>query len=64
MILVSDIMAGYYTMNTIRIQAISVPFLFGGMFLGGILFKRMSQTVFTVLTYILLCIAGISLLCK
>ena len=64
MILVSDLMAGYYTKNTWRIQAISVPFLFGGMFVGSLLFRRMSQTLFTVLTYILLCIAGISLLCK
>lgn len=64
MILVSDLMVGYYTKNTWRIQAISIPFLFGGMFVGSLLFRRMSQTLFTVLTYILLCIAGISLLCK
>ena len=64
MIFVSDLMAGYYTKNTWRIQAISIPFLFGGMFVGSLLFRRMSQTLFTVLTYILLCIAGISLLCK
>ncbi len=64
MILISDIMAGYYTPDTIRIQLISVPFLFGGMFVGGILFKKMSQRFFTILTYILLCIAGASLLFK
>ncbi len=64
MIFVSDIMAGYYTPDTIRVQLISVPFLFGGMFVGGILFKKMSQRFFTILTYILLCIAGASLLFK
>ncbi len=64
MIFVSDIMAGYYTPDTIRVQLISVPFLFSGMFVGGILFKKMSQRFFTILTYILLCIAGASLLFK
>ncbi len=64
MILVSDLLAGYYTLDTIKVQVMSVPFLFGGMFIGGVLYKHMSQTVFTVLTYILLCIAGISLLMK
>lgn len=64
MIFVSDLLAGYYTRETIMIQGISIPFLFGGMFLGGVLYKHMSQTVFTVLTYVLLCIAGVSLLCK
>lgn len=64
MIFVSDIMAGYYNPATIRIQLISVPFLFAGMFFGGILFKKMSQRFFTILTYILLCIAGASLLFK
>lgn len=63
-IFVSDLMAGYYTMDTIRIQLISLPFLFGGMLLGGVLYKHMSQLLFTVLTYILLCLAGLSLLFK
>lgn len=63
-ILVNDLLAGYYTPETIKVQLCSVPFLFGGMFVGGLLFKRMSQTLFTVLTYILLCIAGVSLLLK
>lgn len=64
LILVSDLMAGMYTLSTIRVQLLSVPFLFGGMFVGSILYKRMSQALFTVLTYVLLCIAGVSLLFK
>lgn len=64
MILVSDILAGYYTQETIRIQLLSLPFLFGGMFFGGILYKHMSQAVFTLLTYLLLCLAGVSLVMK
>lgn len=64
MILVSDVLSGYYTADTIRIQAISVVFLFGGMFAGGVLYKHMSQRVFMVLTYILLCISGFSLMIR
>ncbi len=64
MILVSDVLSGYYTADTIRIQAISVAFLFGGMFAGGVLYKHMSQRVFMVLTYILLCISGLSLMIR
>lgn len=64
MILVSDVLSGYYTADTIRIQAISVVFLFGGMFAGGVLYKHMSQRVFMVMTYILLCISGLSLMIR
>jgi uncharacterized protein len=63
-VFVSDIASGYYTMDTIRIQAISIPFLFAGMFVGGLLFKRMNQKVFLLLTYFLLMVAGVSLLMK
>ena len=64
MILVSDLLAGYYTADTIRIQAVAVLFLFGGMFVGSVLYKRMSQQVFMVLTYLLLCISGLSLIVR
>ncbi len=63
-VLVSDIASGYYTLNTLRIQAISIPFLFLGMVIGGWLFKRMNQKVFLLLTYFLLMVAGVSLLMK
>lgn len=64
MILISDVLSGCYTVDTIRIQTVSVLFLFGGMFAGSVLYKHMSQRVFMVLTYILLCISGVSLLIK
>lgn len=64
MILISDVLSGYYTADVIRIQAVSVIFLFGGMFAGSVLYKHMSQRVFRVLTYILLCISGLSLMMK
>jgi hypothetical protein len=63
-IFVSDIMAGYYTVETIKVQIVSLPFLLGGMFCGGILYKHMSQAVFTLLTYVLLCLAGVSMILK
>lgn len=63
-VFVSDIASGYYTLNTLRIQAISIPFLFLGMMVGGWLFKRMNQKVFLLLTYFLLMVAGGSLLMK
>jgi hypothetical protein len=63
-IFVSDMMAGYYTLETIKVQAISLPFLFGGMAVGGLLYKHMSQAVFTILTYLLLCMAGVSMIMK
>lgn len=64
MIFASDLLAGYYTAKVIAAQFLSVPFLFGGMFVGSVLYRRMSQQLFTVLTYLLLCVAGVSLILK
>lgn len=61
-ILINDIFAGYYVLNTIRIQIISIVFLFCGMFVGGILYKHMNQKAFMILTYVLLCVSGLSLI--
>lgn len=63
-ILISDICAGLWTVELIRTQLISIPFLLGGMFIGGRLYRIMSQHFFMVLTYVLLLISGISLLLK
>lgn len=64
MILIDDIRNGYWTMSLLKTQLIAIPFLFGGMFIGGCLVKRMSQEKFMKLTYILLVISGMSLLVK
>lgn len=64
MLFASDLLSGAYTAEVIRAQLISVPFLFGGMAVGSVLYRHMSQRLFMVLTYMLLCIAGISLLFK
>ncbi len=63
-VFISDFAEGYYTTETWKVQLQTIPFLFGGMVVGGFLYKHMSQTFFTILTYILLCIAGASLLVK
>ena len=63
-ILVSQFVTGSWSMGLLRIQLISLPFLFAGMFIGGILYRRMSQKTFMVLTYFLLLVAGLSLFFK
>lgn len=63
-ILVNDIYTGYWDVNLIRVQAISIPFFIAGMVIGSRLYKIMSQMLFMKLTYILLLISGISLLVK
>ena len=63
-ILAGDIRSGLWTPETLRSFVIAVPFLLGGMFIGGKLYQIMSQKVFMILTYILLLISGVSLLCK
>lgn len=63
-ILVSDIAGGLYTAPVVREQFISIPFLLGGMVIGGALFKRMQQRTFMLLTYVLLIASGILMLLK
>lgn len=60
--LIDDIRSGLWTMDLIKTQIISVPFLFAGMYIGSLLCKRMSQRVFMMITYVLLFISGVSLL--
>lgn len=64
MLFFSHIFTGAWTPSVIRSGAISVPFLLAGMFIGGRLYRHMSQKFFVHLTYILLLIAGISLFFK
>lgn len=63
-ILFSDIYSGLWTWELLKILVCSLPFLFGGMWIGGKLYRIMSQQLFMVLTYILLFISGITLLLK
>ena len=63
-IFVSHIITGAWTPAVIKSGLISVPFLFAGMFIGGLLYKKMSQRFFILLTYVLLLISGASLFLK
>lgn len=62
MILVSDLYAGLWTAGSLRSLLLSLPFLAGGMAIGGRLYRSMSQALFMKLTYLLLLLAGLSLL--
>ena len=63
-ILVQDISTGMWTHELIRTEFISIPFMIAGMLIGSILVKRMSQSVFMKLTYILLFVSGLLLMFK
>lgn len=63
-IFISHILNGSFTPGVIRSSIISVPFLLGEMFLGSVLYKRMSQSFFVKLTYVLLLVSGVSLFFK
>ena len=63
-ILITQIASGAWTPELIKTALLSLPFLFGGMFIGGRLYRHMSQRFFIILTYILLIIAGLSLFFK
>lgn len=63
-ILVQDISMGMWTHELIRTEFISIPFMIAGMVIGSILVKRMSQSVFMKLTYILLFVSGLLLMFK
>ena len=63
-IFISHIINGSFTPKVIRSTFISVPFLLAGMFIGSVLYKKMSQSFFVKLTYLLLLISGISLFFK
>ncbi len=63
-IFLTHLFSGGFGLTTLRVTGCALPFLFGGMALGGFLYKRMSQHIFIMLTHILLLITGISLFFK
>ncbi len=63
-ILITQILSGAWNLSLVKTSCISLPFLFGGMFIGGKLYSKMSQDFFILLTYVLLLIAGLSLFFK
>ena len=63
-ILCDDIRSGLWDLALVQTLLIAIPFLLVGMFLGSILYKKMSQHVFMILTYVLLLISGVLLFIK
>ena len=61
MVLVDDIRSGYWNMSLVIGTLIAAPFLFGGLKIGAILYQKMSQHTFMLLSYILLLIMGVKL---
>lgn len=63
-LLVTQIFSGDITGEVAINQLIALPVLFLAMYIGSVLFKRMEQRTFLIITYILLIISGISLFIK
>ena len=63
-LLLTQIFAGDITKEVALSQLIALPVLFLAMFIGSVLFKRMEQRTFLIITYVLLIISGISLFIK
>lgn len=63
-ILIGDIHAGMWNKDNLCILGISFPVLMAGMFVGGKMYRIMSQKFFMILTYVLLLISGVTLFCK
>ena len=63
-IFISHMLNGSFTLEVIVSSIISVPFLLLGMYLGSVLYKRMSQSFFVKLTYVLLLVSGVALFFK
>lgn len=63
-IFVSQLISGAWNTGLIKVQLISLPFMAAGMFAGSLLYKRLSQRTFMLITYVLLFIAGLTLFFK
>lgn len=64
MVLIDDIRSGYWTRQECMLTMTSLPFLVGGMVVGSILYRKLSQRAFMILSYVLLLIMGLTLLLK
>lgn len=60
-LLVTQLVSGDITREVAINQLIALPVLFLAMFIGSILYKKMEQRTFMIITYVLLIIMGLSL---
>lgn len=63
-IMLDDIKSGYFNSELLLLLGFSCIFLFWGMVIGNILYKKMSRELFMKITYVLLVISGVSLFIK
>lgn len=63
-IMLDDIKSGYFNSELLILLGFSCIFLFLGMVIGNILYKKMSRELFMKITYVLLVISGLSLFIK
>lgn len=63
-IMLSDIRSDMFDKNVVIIAIISIVVLFGAIFAGNAIAKKLNNKVFMIITYILMGISGISLLVK
>lgn len=63
-ILLDDIVSGWWKRSLIVVQLSAIPFLLLGMYLGSKLYVCLSQRQFMMVTYFLLFLSGIFLLVK
>ena len=61
-VLVDDIRSGYWNMSLIINAFVAAPFLFLGLKIGSVLYRRMSQRTFMIMSYVLLFLMGLKLL--
>lgn len=62
MVLVDDIRSGYWNLALVFSALVAAPFLFSGLKIGSMLYKRMSQRTFMIMSYVLLFVMGLKLL--
>ncbi len=63
-LLVTQLISGEWSLPLFKTQLIALPVLILAMIIGSLLYKKMSQRLFMIITYILLLISGISLFFK
>ncbi|MBO5993906.1 MAG: sulfite exporter TauE/SafE family protein [Firmicutes bacterium] len=61
-LLIIQLFSGDWNKDILITQIIALPVLFLAMYIGSILYKRMSRRTFMIITYVLLVISGLSLL--
>ena len=63
-LLITQIIAGDWTLRLLGVQLTALPVLFLAMAIGSLLYRKMNQRLFIIITYILLLFSGISLFLK